>query len=70
MHHILKLELNFRAMIKKYFRKTISPLAWTHELIQLYTDIKMSITSSPVLARYDPDKPTFLKIDWSAEGIG
>lgn len=30
----------------------------------------MTIISSPVLARFDPLKPTFLKIIWSAEGMG
>ena len=30
----------------------------------------MIIISSPVLAKFDPAKPTFLKIDWSVEGIG
>ena len=56
-------------MIKNYFRKIISPLAWTQELIQLFIAIKTTITSSPDLAHYDPDKPTFLKIDWSTEGM-
>ena len=28
------------------------------------------VTVSPVLARFDPLKPTFLKTDWSAEGMG
>ena len=60
----------FRSMIKQYFRKPIPPLAWTQELIQLFNDIKLCIISSPVLARYNPDKPTFLKTDWSAEGMG
>ena len=45
-------------------------MAWTQELIELFNDIKVCITSSPVLARYDPAKPTFLKTDWSAEGMG
>ena len=60
----------FRAMIRKYFRKTIPPLAWTQNLIQLFHEIKLCITSSPVLSRYNPDKPTFIKTDWSAEGMG
>ena len=37
--------------------------------MQLFEDIKTCITSSSVLARYDPEKPTFLKTDWSAEGM-
>ena len=59
-----------RRLIKLYFRTDIPVMAWTPELLELFTDIKRCITSSPVLARYDPDKPTFLKIDWSAEGMG
>ena len=27
------------------------------------------IISLPILARFDPTKPLFLKIDWSAEGM-
>ena len=45
-------------------------MAWSLELVELFNDIKTAITSSPVLARYDPSKPTFLKSDWSAEGMG
>jgi len=59
-----------RILIKQYFRMNIPIMAWTVELIKLFEDIKISITSSPVLARYDPSKPTFLKTDWSAEGMG
>ena len=59
-----------RVLIKKYFRSDIPLMAWTPTLITLFHDIKVSITSSPVLARYDPSKPTFLKTDWSAEGMG
>jgi hypothetical protein len=28
------------------------------------------VTSSPCLARYDRNKPTFLKTDWSTNGFG
>ena len=28
------------------------------------------MTHSPVLAIFDPDKPTLLRNDWSAEGMG
>ena len=45
-------------------------MAWFLKLVELFKDIKTAITSSPVLARYDPSKTTFLKSDWSAEGIG
>jgi len=45
-------------------------MGWTPELISLFAELKVGITSSPVLARFDPEKPTFLKTDWSAEGMG
>ena len=44
-------------------------MAWPPNLVELFRDIKLSITLSPVLARYDPGKPTFLKSNWSAEGM-
>ena len=59
-----------RKLCKKYYRKDIPALAWTQDLIQLFKDLKICVTSGPVLARYDPDKPTFLKTDWSADGMG
>lgn len=59
-----------RKLCKKYFRKQIPFMEWTPEHIQLFEDLKQCITSSAVLARYDPNKPTFLKTDWSAEGMG
>ena len=59
-----------RRLIKLYFRTQIPVMAWTQESLELFNDIKICITSSPVLARYDPAKPTFLKTDWSAEGMG
>ena len=45
-------------------------LAWTPAIISLFEELKVGVTSSPILARFDPDKPTFLKTDWSAEGMG
>ena len=42
---------------------------WTPDLISLIEELKNTITSSPVLARFDPLKPIFLKIDWIAEGM-
>ena len=44
-------------------------MVWSLTLFQLFEDVKLCIISSPVLARYGPDKSTFFKIDWSAEGI-
>ena len=40
------------------------------ELIEFFNDINIHITSSPVLDRYNPNKPNFLKTDWSVEGMG
>ena len=60
----------FRRLIKEYFRQHIPIMVWTPDLLRLFDDIKLAITTSPVLARYDPSKPTFLKTDWSAEGMG
>ena len=42
----------------------------TPDLISLFEELKVTITSSPVLARCDSPKPTFLKTDWSVEGMG
>ena len=50
-----------RRLIKLYFRTDILIMAWTPELLELFTDIKGCIISSPILARYDPDKPTLKK---------
>ena len=54
-----------RKMVKKFCRKTIPALAWSAELSSLFTDFKKSITSSPVLAWFDPLKLTFLKTNCS-----
>jgi hypothetical protein len=59
-----------RKLNKQYYRKGIPIASWTPELISLFEELKVGITSSPVLARFDPNKPTFLKTDWSAEGMG
>ena len=58
-----------RALHRKFNRQPIPKEAWTPELKALFEDLKVSITSSPVLTRYDPSSPVFLKTDWSAEGM-
>ena len=58
-----------RKLLKQYYWKTIRTIAWTPDLVSLFEELKVTITSSPGLARFDPLKPTFLKIDWIAEGI-
>ena len=45
-------------------------IAWTPDIVSRFEELKVTITSSPVLDRFDPLKPTFLKTDWSAEGMG
>ena len=59
-----------RKLYRTFFRKAIPAEAWTTELKQLFYDLKLSITSPPVLGRYNPDHPVFLKTDWSAHGMG
>ena len=45
-------------------------MAWTTELVTLFHELKVGVISSPVLTRFDPDKPKFLKTDWIAEVMG
>ena len=58
-----------RKLLQRFFPQPIPPLAWTPQLIQLFQDIKISITSSPVLVQFNPSKPTFLKTDWNSHGM-
>ena len=58
-----------RALYRKYLRKDIPLMAWSPDLVQLFHDIKVMITSSPLLARFNTAKPVFLKTDWSAAGM-
>ena len=44
-------------------------MACISNLIQLFEDINVCITSSTVIDIYNPNKLTFFKIDWSAEGM-
>jgi len=48
-----------RKLCKRFYRKEIPQMGWTMELISLFEELKVGITSSPVLARFDADKPTF-----------
>ena len=59
-----------RTLERLYHRKPIPVSAWTPELQSLFDDLKIGITSSPCLARYDASLPCFLKTDWSANGMG
>ena len=58
-----------RALVKLFYRKPIPPSSWTPALIKLFADLKVCITSSPVLARYDTTRPIYIKTDWSSEGM-
>ena len=59
-----------RKLLKDFYRKTIPMMAWTPDLISLFEELRVIITSFPVFARFDSLKSTFLKTDWSVEGIG
>ena len=59
-----------RLLVKSFYRKPIPQSSWTPQLIKLFADLKLCITSSSVLARFDTTRPTFLKTDWSSEGMG
>ena len=59
-----------RALLRKFYRKPIPQVAWTPERIELFENMKLCITSSPITIRYDPNMPVFLKTDWSSCGMG
>ena len=50
-------------LVKAYYRKIIPEIAWTPELIKLFSDLKDCITFSPVLVRINSSTPTVLKRD-------
>ena len=45
-------------------------IALAPDLIKLFEELKLVITSYPVLSRFDIQNPTFLKTYFSAEGMG
>ena len=59
-----------RDLYLKHGKRTIPTPAWSPALRGLFTSLKTSITSSPLLARFDSSKPIFLKTDWSSLGMG
>ena len=59
-----------RKLNMKFYRKPIPVEEWTSELRAIFQELKENIVSSPVMARFNPDRLTFLKTDWSAEGMG
>ena len=67
----IKIKLkSLRALVKQFYRKPIPTESWSPELVKLFSDLKICITSSPILARFDTTRPTFLKTDGSSEGMG
>ena len=59
-----------RVLVKQFYRKEILLIVWTPALVKLFADLKVCITSAPVLPRFVTTLPTFLKRDWSSEGVG
>ena len=59
-----------RALERQHHRKPIPAALWTPPLVDLWDELKISITSSPCLARYDSSLPCFLKTDWAGTGMG
>jgi hypothetical protein len=59
-----------RALERQHHRKPIPSPLWTPPLTALWDELKLSITSSPCLARYDSSLPCFLKTDWASTGMG
>jgi hypothetical protein len=57
-------------MVRTYSRRAIPDEDWTDECTVLFVSMKLVLTSSPLLARFDSSKPVFLKTDWSAAGMG
>ena len=60
----------FRRLCRTYYLKSIPTMAWTPDFIKLFEELKVGINSSPILSRFDSQKPTLLKTYWSAEGMG
>ncbi len=59
-----------RALERQHHRKPIPTALWTPPLVSLWDELKLGITSSPCLARYDSSLPCFLKTDWAGTGMG
>ena len=67
----LELKLKpLRCLCRTYYQESIPTMTWTPSLIKLFEDMKVGITSSPVLSRFDYQKPTFLNTNWISEGMG
>ena len=51
--------------LKPFYWKTIRFMDWTLALIEIFHELKIEVTSSPVLGIFDPNKITFLDTYWS-----
>jgi hypothetical protein len=60
----------FRGLMSEFHRLPIPPDRWNPDLVSLFDKLKRDIVSSPLLARFDSGKPSFLKTDWSAAAFG
>ena len=58
-----------RLLYTEFLHKAIPSHCWTPDRIALFNSMKVDVTSAPVLARYDSEKPVFLKTDWSSVGM-
>ena len=59
-----------RRFQRAYHRKDIPIMGWTPSLIKLFCNCKTYLVTSQYLLRFDSSRPTFLKTDWSAGGMG
>jgi hypothetical protein len=59
-----------RVLERQHHHTPIPTILWMPRLLCLWDELKLGITSSPCLARYDSSKPCFLKTDWAGVGMG
>ena len=59
----------FRRLCRTYYLKSIPTMAWTPDFIKLFEELKVGITSSPVLSRLDYQNINFLKTNCSTYGM-
>ena len=48
--------------LKQFYRNPVPLMGWTPALVELFDELKKGVTSSLVLAIFDPNKPTFFKL--------
>ena len=69
LRNIWNWKKTLRCLCRTYYRQQITMMACTLGIIDLFHELKASINSSTVLYCFEPNKLTFLKTDWSAEGM-